>query len=244
MQFNSNSDNQDIVSDITFLTGLDTNSFTLKDRARCVNERYRLVWQMIFESYGGWTFMDDNVSDTSTGIPYADQTITSGTGLYSLPSSALTVRSVEVKNSGGTYEVLKPISHEEFMMIGGDATFTSNSTPLYYMLQGDVLRLLPIPNYTVSSTGIRVFFDQDISAFASTDTTKTPGFASIFHRMLSIGAALDFCMTRAGMEQKTASLSVLWNDYETRLRKFYSKRFKDRFPGKIMTGLGLVEQYS
>lgn len=243
MVFSDTSNLTGIVEDITFLLGLDTNAFSLKDRTRCVNERYRAILQTIFECSGGWKFMDDNTSDASTGVPYADQTITSGTGLYVLPTGSLTIDGVEIKNSGGTWERLTPISHEDFLNMGGDALFNSNSTPRYYMLQGDVLRLLSTPNYTQAAS-LRIFFSQDISTFAYTDTTKVPGFAVMFHRMLSVGAALDYAMTRAGMESKAANLSNVWNDYMFRLREFYSKRFKDMSPGRIRPAYDLVNDFS
>jgi hypothetical protein len=244
MQISGHATSQDIISDISFLLGggIDLNNFKIADRTRCVNERNRMVWQMIFESYGGWKFMDDAVSDASTGVPYADQTITSGTGLYALPTGALVVNGVFAKlTSDGSWTKLTPLTEEEFMQMGGDGHFSSNGTTLYYMLQGDVIRLLPTPNFTTAS-GLRVFFDQDISAFATTDTTKVPGFASIFHRMLSIGAALDYALSH-GMTDKVNYLSALWNDYEKRLRDFYSKRFKARFPHRMSAGPDLVSEF-
>jgi hypothetical protein len=244
MQFNTQADEQDIVSDITFLLGgIGVTEYTLKSRARAVNERFRMIWQAIFESYGGWQFMDDNTSDVSTGVPYTDQTITSGTGLYALPSAALTIKNVAVKpTSTSVLMNLVPLSPEEFYNLGGDAAFPSNGVPLYYILQGDIIRLLPIPNFTLS-TALRIYFDQDISIFLSTDTSKVPGFASPFHRMLSIGAALDFAIAR-NMRDKAVQLQVLWNDYEKRLKAFYSKRYLDRFPHRIGTGEDLVDEYS
>jgi len=187
---------------------------------------------MIFESYSGWQFIDDNTSDTSTGVPYTDTNLVSGTGLYSLPSAALTVNGVEVLINS-TWKRLKAITSEQLMDAGGDSLFGTNSTPAYYMLQGDVIRLLPVPN-TSTTSGLRVYFDQGVSEFTYTDTTKTPGFASPFHPMLAVGAALDYAISR-GLNKK-ADLQNLWNDYELRLRKFYSKRWKDRQPAKISKG--------
>lgn len=242
MVYSDTSTKLGIIEDITFLLGLDTNAYTLNDRTRNVNERFKMVWQMIFESYGGWQFIDDNVSDTSTGVPYSEQTLTSGTGLYSLPSAALTVKQVSFINSGGTRQQLIPITYEDFQNLGGDAAFVTNAVPIYYILQGDVIRILPVPNFTVASTGLRIYFDQGVSVFASTDTTKTPGFASPFHRMLSIGASLDYALAR-GMADKVSYLQNLWNDYERRLRDFYSKRFVDRMPNKIYAGVDLMEEF-
>lgn len=248
MQFSDSANKLGIVEDTDFLVGTDSTKYSTANKTRNINERFRLIWTMIFEAYGGWRFMDDNVSDTSTGVPYADQDITSGTGLYALPTGALTIDGVEIRTSvSGPLQKLTPITHEQFLELGGDGYFASNGTPTHYLPQGDVLRLLPTPNFnmrngTEGAYGMRVFFDQGISAFAATDTTKTPGFASPFHRMLSVGAALDYALLN-GMSKKIANLSAIWNDYERRLKAFYSKRYKERYPNRITPGEDLVDEY-
>lgn len=245
MQFNTNADQQDIVSDITFLTGVDTNKFPLKDRARSTNEWNRKVWSWIFECYDGWLHIDDNISGvTGTGdVPFADFTITSGTGLYVIPTGALTIGGVEIKTtSGGTFSTLHPMTHEQFIVRGGDGAFSATGVPVFYMLQGDVVRLLPTPNFTLA-TALRIFFEEGISAILSTDTTKTPGFASPFHRILSIGASLDWSIARDN-QKKIMSLTRLAEDYEMRIKKFYSKRYKERQPKRISNSEDLVDAYS
>lgn len=250
MQFNSETNNQDIISDITFWTGVDTNKYTLKQRLLAVNEWSSTVWTWIFEAYGGWQFMDDNVSGVtgtatsgSNDVPYADQTITSGTALYGLPSGTLTVVGVEQKTtSGGPLVPLRNLTYEEFLDRGGDGSFPSTGVPEFYMLQGDVIRLLPSPNFTLA-TALRVFFDQGMSAFAIGDTAKVPGFASVFHRILSIGPSIDWVSAK-GPANKLPNLIANRVDYERRLRSFYSKRFKARFPNRINPGNDLVDEYT
>lgn len=241
MQFNGHATKQDIISDITFLTGVDINAFRLVDRTRSVNERFRQIWYTIFEAYGGWKFMDDNQSDVSTGVPYATQNVTSGTGLYALPSGSLAVNGVEIlTSSGGSWNRIQPLTEPEFMKMNGDGRFSSTGTPIYYMLQGDVIRLLPTPNFTVSSA-LRVFFDQGITAFSSTDTTATPGFASPFHRALSVGAALDYAIAK-GLDKKN-DLQNLWEKYLMDISAFYAKRWADRQPGRIPPRRDLWRSY-
>lgn len=238
MQFNTHSDEQDLISDITFWTGVGVNSYTLKARTRSVNEWQRTVWTWIFESYGGWKFMDDNTSDASTGIPSADQTITSGTGLYGLPSGALVVDGIQMKPStNSVFLPLKSMTYEEFLRRGGDGAFPSTGVPEFYIVQGDIIRLLPIPNFTLASA-LRTIFEQDMVMFVSSDTTKVPGFAVILHRVLSIGASLDWCSIHK--KEKVPMLAGLLTDYEKRIKSFYSKRFKARFPGVIDPGTDLM----
>lgn len=231
MQFSDTSGLTGIVEDITFLLGgITTNEYSLKDRARNVNERYREAWHTIFKSYGGWRFIDDNSNTT----PYADQTITSGTQTYPIPTGALTINGVEVKDSSGIWRRVTPITYEEIQKIQPTGEFFKTSNiPEYYSLYEDTIILWPTPNYTQSNS-IRVFFDAGISTFASTDTTKTPGFATPYHRVLSSGAALDYAMAN-GMQEKIVTLSSMHADYIKRLGEFYAERWRDRRPPKIIT---------
>lgn len=240
MQFSDSNTNQGLIEDISFWLGIDENAFPREDRTRSLNERYRMAWAIIFEAHGNWQFMDDNTSDTTTGVPHADQNLTSGTSLYALPSASLVINAVQIKDSVGNWlDPLTGITQEQFTIAGGELYWTTSNTPTHFMLQGDVLRLLPTPNYTLSN-GIRVFFDQGISTFATTDTTKTPGFASPFHRILSIGASLDYAIAR-NLSEKRATLQNLWNDYEVRLRDFYAKRFKTQLSSDINPGFDLMD---
>lgn len=244
MQLNGETNNQDIISDITFLLGADLASqFKINDRIRSINQWQNVVWTWIFEAYGGWLFMDNNQSDTSTGIPYADQTITSGTALYGLPATALSVISVQLlPSSGSKYRTLRPMTYDQLREMGGDGAFASSGVPEAYILQGDILRLLPSPNFTLSA-GLRVTFDAAMTGFGVTDTGVTPGFASVFHRILSIGPSYDYSLMR-GKKEKIAYLSALVGDYERRIKSFYSQRYKARFPARLLPGEDLAAEFA
>ena len=235
MQLNSNSDSQDLKSDTSFLLGgvtiSSTGQYPLVDFVRNINERYRAVWGWIFEAYGGWQWDDSNQTD----LPQATATLTSGTATYALPSGALTVRGIDILASGSTtlWYTLTPLTAELIQQREGIDNFLStNGNPKYYRLIGDTVELFPAPNYTQASS-LKVYFDRDISSFASTDTTKTPGFASPYHRALSIGAALDFAQIH--LKDRVPQLERDWIRYEFLIKKFYQQRFKQLFPPKMRT---------
>lgn len=238
MQFSDTSTKLGIVQDITFLLGVDTNNYVIADRTRNVNERYRMVWQMIFESYGGWKWQDDN----SNANPYTDVNIVSGTATGALPTGTLTIREAQLLDANSVYHRLTLITEQEYFEMGGDSQWNGiTGFPQYLLPYEDTWKLIPAPNFTLSSA-LRIYFDADISSFAATDTTKVPGFASPFHRILSIGAALDYALAR-NMRDKVVYLQNLWNDYEKRIRDFYSKRYMGRFPMRIVPGEDLMETY-
>ncbi len=217
------------MEDITFLLGnVDTTQYVLKDRARNINERYRAVWGWIFEVYGGWIFDDSNQTD----LPQATTTLTSGTAVYSVPTGALAIQGIEAKDSAGNWSVLQPITTEQINESQAVDEFSeTNGIPRYYRLVGETIELFPAPNYTQAAS-LKVYFNRDISVFASTDTTKTPGFAAPFHRALSVGAALDFAMANS-MNEKISTLSQMWVDFERRIKNFYSERYLALFPQRI-----------
>lgn len=237
MQVSDTSGKQGLIEDITFLTGVDTNKYPTADRIRNMNEWQRKVWSWIFESYGGWLFIDDNVSyTTGTGdVPYADLNFDSSKSMVPLPSAALSIIGVEIRTvSGGPLEPLQIITYEQFLDMGGDAAFPNTAIPIYALIQGDVIRPIPAPNYTLTAA-CRVYFDQDFTAIASNATTYVPGFAAPFHRILSIGASLDYAVARV-IDKKISSFSALAVDYERRIRSFYAKRLKALNPKKVSVG--------
>lgn len=237
MQYNGHSTNQDIVSDITFLLGgIGTADYELADRARNVNERYRMVWSWIFDAYGGWIWDDSNQID----LPQATATLTSGQSTYALPTGAITVEGIEVKDTGGIWHAVTIVPAEQIQeRMALDEFYKTDGIPRYARLVGDTIEFFPGPNYTQAAS-LKVYFSRDISTFASGDTTKTPGFAAPFHRALSVGAALDYAIAR-NMTEKARSLSKMWSNpnyaatkedpgYEQLIRGFYQKRFEQRFP--------------
>jgi hypothetical protein len=88
--------------------------------------------------------------------------------------------------------------------------------------------LYPTPDYS-STAGLRAYFKRDASYFAVTDTTKEPGFNPQFHRIISMGAALDYCLF-AGMTNKFTLLQGEIAKLEEALINFYANRSKDEHP--------------
>ena len=85
-----------------------------------------------------------------------------------------------------------------------------------------------MPARCTASHSVKLF----IAAFAADNTTTSPGFASAFHRILSIGASLDYAIAN-GVTKKIVSLQNEVIDYEARIKKFYAKRFIDNYPPNI-----------
>lgn len=236
MQYNSHSDNQDIVSLINDITGMDNNVYTLKAKTRDANTALRIIWTWIFDAYGGWQFDDAN---NTLDFPSSTTSLVSAQRDYGLPSDALTVRAVEVKDSSGIWTTLRPLTEEQISQRWAEREFyKTDSQPLYYTIYANSVKIFPAANYSQSAS-LRVTFDRDISAYASTDTTKTPGFASIFHEAVAYGAAYFF--TRYKNIPQAAAVSETWRNYENAIKKFYSERYHQLFPGRLTVNDAVAE---
>ena len=189
MQFQSEANNLDLFSDTLWLCGLavtDTTSYPIKDFTRNSNFALDCVTSKIIKAKN-WqhddTVQTSEILDTSVAL-------VSGTKKYAIPVTWLRIGSpVRVKDSAGNWVT---IVHKERNKLT-DAEIVATGVPKTYEKRGNWIYLFPTPNYA-STGGLEVPFQRGASYFVYTDTTKTPGFASDFHRLISLYAALDYCM--------------------------------------------------
>lgn len=246
MEFNPG-DGTGIVDDVLSRlgSGINLSNYPIAAITRSVNSRKDLIWSIIFDKYAGFLFLDKNKNSStpSDTLPYADLNITSGTPLIFLPDAALSVNGAEIKyQNSTTFMPLPLLTFEEFLKMGGDGRFPGTGAPSYALPYGNVVRLVQTPNYSQASS-LRVFFDEGLGDFLSSDTTKAPGFASPFHVMLAIGAAIDYAESHPGMEAKAVVLGRAWDKWEMRLGSYYANRYKARLPKRIYPGEDLVEEF-
>lgn len=227
LQYNGHSTNQDICSFADDLVNTDDTSYTLEAKTRSANRWMRKIWTWIFFSYGGWQYDDGNQQD----LPSATDTLTSGKTAYALPSTAITVRGVEVKDASGIWIELSPVNEEQIREIGAVGEFMKTSgIPAYYQLVGNSVKLYPASNWTQSAS-FKVFFDRGSVSFASTDTTATPGFATEFHDAVPTGMASDYA-SRKNYPNKADFINDMAM-YERNIKKFYAQRYQEMFPPRF-----------
>jgi hypothetical protein len=209
--------------------GISGVSQLLKEFTAHVNQWNRKVWHMIFMAYGGWQYEDANQTD----LPAASATLTSGQTTYALPTGSLSVRGIEVKDQGGVWVALKPVTEERIRDVSSMGEFYKTSgQPLFYQVVGQTVRLFPAANYTQASS-FKVFFDRGSVAFASTDTTATPGFVSEYHDILPIGASIEFLKIKVPDSSTLALLRADAQEYEKKITDYYSLKFQEMFPPRI-----------
>lgn len=238
MQFNSEANGLDLYSDARFLCGIDetsdTTSYPIKAFTRNANlalDRYNVL---ILKADGTWKYDDTNQSGELLDVT---NNLVSGTQKYALGATWLKIGQVRIKDSAGNLRVLPPLDRKK----QSDSQLTASSgTPVGYFILGNYLYLDKAPNYN-STGGLEVQYQRGAAYFAYTDTTKTPGFAVQFHRLISLRGALDFCLIN-GMSNRVAALQGIigtppdldnnqpGSGMEKELVDFYSQRNADEQP--------------
>lgn len=230
MIYNGDSNGQDIVSFADDIAGTNSITFPIASKTRYANKTMRTIWSWIFTAYGGWQFDDAN----NTNLPAARTTLNAGQVDYDIPSEALTVRSVEVKQSGGTlFTPLVAMTEEEYKQWGlseQSQTFISG-TPVGYRVVGTSVKLIPPASYTQADS-LRVTFDRGTVDFTTASTSTSPGFSSQFHDAVPTGMAMEWSKNNSG-EAYPGLRDEFYNDYQSRVKEYYRARYQEKFPADV-----------
>lgn len=208
--------------------GISGNTLLIKQFTRHNNITLSKVWSWIFHATGS-TYDDSNQTD----LPASTGTLPTSTNKIALPSDALAVVGIEIANSSGVYQRLKPTTQEieqQQDALGNFGRLTA--IPNKYIWKGDSIILDAIPP---TANSYKVYYSRGSVAFASTDTTKTAGFASEFHNVIPTGGAIEYLMVHKPKSSVLVLLQNSFRQYEIDIKKFYSKRFKDFAPNKFTT---------
>ena len=227
MDFNNATTLGGIVQDTLFRTNTNVNEFSLKDITRFVNEGYNRVAYTILNADGRMQWDDVNHTDQPISVAnlIEDQ---NNYGIFTATPDALQdwlmIDRVEAKDSSGNWVVMTPIDRKDIPEATGEFQDVSGQ-PNMYDFDGSQLIMYPPTSYA-STGGLKIYFNRAPSYFISTDTTKRPGFATIFHQYLSIYAANQWNITKKndnGLEKTIEKM-----EYE--IGKFYSIRNKVEIP--------------
>ncbi len=225
---------QTIKSDIDFLCGSTSATYTDTNKIRNVNVAYNDVARLIWESEGAWAFDDSNNTDS----PVATRTMAHASATYLVPTTAIRIEGVEIKDNASYWHKLLPIAFADFT-IAPEQFLTGNGLPIYYQLEGNEITFYPAPasaSVTLTS-GMKVRLARNVTEFPVTATTTSPGFPTSFHRILSYAAAIDFTQDntqRQFLVQQRARLekglmtyfSKRGLEYKTRILPAGQKRWK------------------
>lgn len=232
MQFSDTSNKLGLIQECEDLLGFDYGDISgdtdrLDGFTRLLNEAYRLVNKKIWRYSGTWQYDDDN----NSGLPYATANLKDSQEDYSLPTYAQSITRLEVKDSNGDFQVIKPFDEVNLGMAWSEF-MEDDGMPEYYDVKGRQIYLKPnpAPSDVTLTAGLKVFFTRTIHAFTSSDTTATPAFDEDFHRLLPQLAAYWWA---AGKDLDNTRLNAIKEGpggiKETfdELRFFYGNRHED-----------------
>jgi len=222
MQFNDPVNDTGLIQDIDMLCGTTSATYPINDKTRNINQHYHQVVATIWEVVDGWQYDDSNKND----LPILVADLVNEQQDYELPSTAQRIERVEVLDSNGNYQKLKQIDWHDIEAQAMTEFLETPGLPIYYDLVGRSIFLYPPPSSkeTTLTEGLKIYINRDIDEFTPGDTTKEPGFAKPFHRLLSLGAAIDY-------EKDPTRLARLVREkdkLEKALKTFYSKRHIER----------------
>lgn len=230
MQFSDTSTRQGLIQDCEDLTGIGATGISgttalLQQFTRNINAWYHKVVTMILASQGDWEWDDMN----KTNYPVGTINLVAGQRDYVLPltDKILKVKRIDITYDGTSYIQALPLDSFDMKSPLGSSTqedaYHSKIQP-YYDLKTNSVWLYPLPDAADVAAGakMRIEFLREPTEFATNSTTAEPGFDEPFHRMLSIGASLDYAITF--QKPNKNDLKEMLADYELRLREYYSTK--------------------
>lgn len=225
MEFNPTSKYNSIVGDIDFLLFGDSTTFnsdySLADRTRNVNIAYDEIVAELYKADPNYKWDDSTNSD----YPIAKTDLVADKDNYLLLDSALVVHRVRVLDPNGQWVTLTPMVRSE---ISDSDLSARGGTPDKYFKFGGGVFPLPVPDYGATK-GFEIEFQRTGNHFATTDTTKSPGFNSQFHQLLSVKAAKRYALAN-GLPKKVTMLNDMEKEINAKMLEHYQLRSLDEKP--------------
>ena len=223
--FNSTNKEDSLYHDCLALLGLastDTTSYLIADFTRSANEALKLTNQIIWQNSGEWEFDDSSY----TTLPTATTTLVASQKDYQIPSYTQKIDRLEVLDFDGDWQKVIPFD-KGMTKEALSELYSTTGLPEYYDMVGNSINLYPSPDATTCTltAGLRLYFSREMDEFLVGSTTKEPGFLSDFHRMISLGAALDWAMPK-GLAV-IGSLQNQIKDMKNNIAIFYGSRDRD-----------------
>lgn len=209
MQLSVSSGKNGILQRATFLAFGDstdhTASWPLADMIASANQMVHKIATRIIQASGTWQFDDSNQTD----LPVATTTLVNDQEDYSLPTTAIEVTRIEVKDINGIWSKLTQIDQSE---VPGSLTefMKTSGVPTHYDITGNSVILYPAPDtaQVTASAGLKIFYARESTTFTvpasyTTADTTQPGFSESFHDTVAKGIAYDWCLSNGPDDRAT-----------------------------------------
>lgn len=214
-----------IIQAIDDTVGTNSTTYPIASKTRDINLALDKVFSLIFQVGGTWQFDDSNHTD----YPIITTNLVANQRDYSFTTDGssnliLDIYKVMCADSSGNFFEVLPVDQQS----NAPATMTDglNTTgqPFFYDKTGNGIFLDPIPNYN-STGGLKVFINRTGSYFVTTDTTKTPGFAGLFHEYLVLRPSYMYAMRKNLNNMNVLKAEML--EMEAEIQNHYKSRERD-----------------
>lgn len=231
LQFYDSTNKSGIVDLIYSNTGADIIKYPLKEVTRDINLALDMAWSIILQASGEWQLDDSNQTD----YPIITTSLISGRRDYSFTTDSsgnliLDIYRVMCSSEDGTFYDLKKIDQQNssnFDSMGMVDGQNKTGNPSAYDKTANAIFLDMIPNYNKAG-GLKVFINREATRFLTTDTTKKPGFAGIFHEYLALRPSYQFACRKGLKNESSLREQVVL--MEQKMEEYYGQRNKDERP--------------
>ncbi len=222
MTFSDTTNKNGIIQTIELLldlgdAGVSGNAVLLKQFTNLINnDAYDDVVSDILKNEGSYQW--DDFAEGVSKQPFATQnlSVTAGSEVsnYALPTAAsnsgsgssdassfLRLTKVLILDTAGRYQALYPIDDNAYEQ-PLETIFYTPGIPKYYRQIGTSITIYPAPlaAQVTATNGLKMYFQRDKVDFTTSDTTKQPGFPSIYHYLLPLKASETWAGIK-GMKQ-------------------------------------------
>ncbi len=174
------------------------NANLLATFTRGINDGLNRVASIILQSDNRWQWDDTNSTDYP--IATADLVTTAGSEQqdYTLAVSHLKILRVEVKDAVDNWKLLTPIDQADITDQALTEFLKTPGMPQYYDKTANSVFLYPKPSAqaVTATAGLKVYCQRPPSYFVTTDTTKTPGFNQLYHKLPALIACRDYALAK------------------------------------------------
>lgn len=209
-----------LISKIYFLSTSNSTSYPIADLTIEANNALERVASLILRADGRWQWDDSNQTD----LPIGTTALVQDQQDYAIPSTDIRITRLEVKDSSGNWQLLRPLDQKDLYNTSLTDFLKTSGVPIYYDKIGNSIFLYPKPNYAQAAS-LKVYFQRGPSLFLTSDTTKTPGFNSLYHDLIALWPAYNYSMAN-GLDQADRLMKQILTKEEA-LQEDYALRGKD-----------------
>jgi|SRR5450631_1938953 hypothetical protein len=216
----------DIKAKIYFLTKTNSNSFPIANLVIEANNAMDRVASLIRRADARWRWDDENQID----LPVADVDLVSGQQDYTLEEDFLSISRMEIKDQSGFWHTLKPFDELDVPDRSLSAWGAIPGIPTHFDVNGQSVTLYPAPNYSQAAS-LAVYYTRGPVYFTSGDTTKEPGFNSLYHDLVPLWVAYNYVMANGMIVGRTTLASQFMAEIQ-RKEDALQKDYAYRGPGR------------